>query len=215
MVDETGLALKNRFGAVLARAMRGAVAIERHGRVVAYLVPASEYAGPAAEFPADFGRAQEERLLALCASGDLDPALWRQHGPAFFMAGLATMLASARGFPREPLLALARKLYPGMADAATFARWLERSPVRATGWKSPTPTPRARRGCCTSTRNITSASRWCTRTRTTTRSRSTCRASRACRSRSGSSRRLTWRPPSSRASPITTRKTFAPSRAPG
>jgi len=47
------------------------------------------------------------------------------------MAGLATMLASARGFPRGGLLDLARELHPGMADAGTFARWLERSPVRA------------------------------------------------------------------------------------
>ena len=127
---------KNRFGAVLERALRGAVAIERHGRVVAYLVPARDYAGPGGagagpEFPDRFGRAEEERLLELCASGRLDPDRWRQHGPAFFMAGLATMLASARGFPRQRLLELAHGLYPGMADAGTFARWLERSPVHA------------------------------------------------------------------------------------
>lgn len=126
--------VKNRFGAVLEQAMHGAVAIERHGRVVAYLVPARDYAGPAdagAEFPAGFGRAEEARLLDLCASGRLEPALWRRHGPAFFMAGLATMLASARGFPREALLGLARELYPGMADTSTFARWLAGSPLRA------------------------------------------------------------------------------------
>ena len=126
--------VKNRFGAVLEQAMHGAVAIERHGRVVAYLVPARDYAGPAeatAEFPGRFGRTEEERLLDLCASGRLEPRLWRQHGAAFFMAGLATMLASARGFPREQLLGLARELYPGMADAGTFARWLEGSPLRA------------------------------------------------------------------------------------
>ena len=128
---------KNRFGQVLEQAMHGAVAIERHGRVVAYLVPARDYAGPAAgggaapEIPERFGRAEEERLLELCASGSLDPESWRRHGSPFFMAGLATMLASARGFPRERLLALARDLYLGMADAGTFARWLERSPLRA------------------------------------------------------------------------------------
>ena len=126
--------VKNRFGAVLEQAMHGAVAIERYGRVVAYLVPARDYAGPAqatAEFPGRFGRTEEERLLDLCASGRLEARLWREHGPAFFMAGLATMLASARGFPREQLLGLARELYPGMADAGTFARWLEGSPLRA------------------------------------------------------------------------------------
>ena len=124
---------KNRFGQVLEQAMHGAVAIERHGRVVAYVVPARDYAGPGAghEMPMRYGRAVEEGLLAFCASGRLEADLWRQQGSPFFMAGLATMLASARGFPRERLLALARELYPGMADAATFARWLERSPVRA------------------------------------------------------------------------------------
>lgn len=128
---------KNRFGEVLEQAMHGAVAIERHGRVVAYLVPARDYAGPSAggvatpEMPERFGRAEEERLLALCGSGSLEAGAWRRHGPSFFMAGLATMLASARGFPRAKLLALARELYPGMVDAGTFARWLERSPLRA------------------------------------------------------------------------------------
>ena len=39
---------KNRFGRVLEQAMQGTVAIERHGRVVAYLVPARDYAGPPA-----------------------------------------------------------------------------------------------------------------------------------------------------------------------
>jgi hypothetical protein len=81
--------------------------------------------------PERFGREEEERLLALCASGRMDADAWRHHGPAFFMAGLATLLASARGFPREKFLALARELYPGMADAGTFGRWLERSPLRA------------------------------------------------------------------------------------
>lgn len=125
---------KNRFGQVLEQAMHGAVAIERHGRVVAYVVPARDYAGPsgaATAMPEHHGRAEEERLLALCASGRLEAGLWRQHGSPFFMAGLATMLASARGLPRERLLGLARELYAGMADAGTFARWLERSPVRA------------------------------------------------------------------------------------
>ena len=128
---------KNRFGHVLEQALHGAVAIERHGRVVAYVVPARDYAGEAAgaaavpEFPNRFGRAEEERLLALCASGKLDAELWRKYGPSFFMAGLATMLASARGFPRARLLGLARELFPGMADSGTFARWLEGSPVRA------------------------------------------------------------------------------------
>jgi hypothetical protein len=43
-------------------------------------------------FPAQLDREYEERLLDLCASGDLEPTRWRRSGPAFFMAGLAVML---------------------------------------------------------------------------------------------------------------------------
>src|ERR1700743_1863751 len=42
------------------------------------------------EVPRDF----ERQLLTLCARTKLDPAAWSAAGPAFFMAGLAVMLAS-------------------------------------------------------------------------------------------------------------------------
>jgi len=81
-------------------------------------------------FPARLERAYEDRLLELCASGDLNPERWASAGPRFFMAGLAVMLASARRSDRRELLALAERLHPGASDVAVFDRWLERSPLR-------------------------------------------------------------------------------------
>jgi hypothetical protein len=52
------------------------------------------------------------------------------------MAGLAVMLASARGSDRRGLLALAERLHPGASEVAVFERWLERSPVRPTRFLS-------------------------------------------------------------------------------
>lgn len=74
-------------------------------------------------------RADEERLLDLCASGELDPAVWRAHGEAFFMGGLAMMLASARGFDRGRYMALAESLHPGMSYPEVFQLWLDRTPL--------------------------------------------------------------------------------------
>jgi hypothetical protein len=81
-------------------------------------------------FPAKFGREYEEQLLDLCISGDLQPARWRPHGPAFFMAGLAVMAASVPEFDRRSLLDLAESLHAGSSQVGVFALWLERSPVR-------------------------------------------------------------------------------------
>lgn len=81
-------------------------------------------------FPGDVDRAYEERLLELCASGDVDPAPWRGLGPPFFMAGLAVMLASSGHGGRGALLGLAERLHPGASETAVFNRWLEGSPLR-------------------------------------------------------------------------------------
>jgi hypothetical protein len=91
--------------------------------------------GPAAltadgHVPASVDRDYEARLLDLCASRTLDPAAWRAAGPAFFMAGLAVMLAGVRGFDRSRHLALAEALHPGGSAPEVFARWLARSPLR-------------------------------------------------------------------------------------
>ena len=87
-------------------------------------------AAPGQHWPAGFDREAESRLLDLAASRDVDPVAWRSHGPAFFMAGLAVMLASAKGFAREPLLRLAETLHPGSSSPEAFAAWLAQSPVR-------------------------------------------------------------------------------------
>lgn len=81
--------------------------------------------------PASFGRAEEGALLEFCAAGDLRRESWAAMGPAFFMAGLATLLASARGFDRRRYLALAESLHPGITLPEAFGAWLERSPLRA------------------------------------------------------------------------------------
>jgi hypothetical protein len=92
-------------------------------------VPASVQGGE--HMPGAFGREYEDDLLDLCASGNVDPDVWRAHGPAFFMGGLAVVLASARGFDRERYLRLAETLHPGISVAEVFAIWLQRSPLRA------------------------------------------------------------------------------------
>jgi hypothetical protein len=93
--------------------------------------------------PGTFGREYEDDLLDLCASGDVDPNVWRAHGPSFFMGGLAVLLASARGFERERYLRLAEALHPGISTPEVFAMWLKRSPLRAARFL---PMARRRRG---------------------------------------------------------------------
>src|ERR1700682_6128070 len=109
--------LKNRLGPVLARAALSPIAVVRHGRVVAYLVPA-EAPRPARTGAAfstrPLSRAEEERLVALCASGDLRPSRWLRAGDPELLAGIAAMLASERGSDRARLLSLAERLHPGM-----------------------------------------------------------------------------------------------------
>lgn len=127
--------LKNRLGAVLARAALGPVAIQRHGRVVALLVPppAAKNRKPATleTRPPRWNRRVEERVVELCARGDFRPSRWLRAGDAQTLAGVATMLASENGFDRTRMLALAERLHPGMTTPATFNRWLAHTPVQA------------------------------------------------------------------------------------
>jgi hypothetical protein len=80
--------------------------------------------------PARFDREFEQMLLDLVAAGDLDPAAWRAAGPAYFMGGLAVLLASVRGADRERLLGLAETLHPGISTPEVFAAWLKASPLQ-------------------------------------------------------------------------------------
>ena len=91
-------------------------------------VPATTQGGE--HLPESFGRDYEDKLLDLCASGNIDPDAWRAHRPGFFMGGLAVVLASARGFERERYLRLAEILHPGVSTPEVFAMWLKRSPLR-------------------------------------------------------------------------------------
>ena len=132
--------LKNRLGEVLREAALGPVAIERHGKVVAWLVPPRQEvsAVPAgvrvdrarrAGADETYGRAEEERLLTLCTSGDFRPSRWSRAGPPERMAGVAAMLGSMPGFDNVRMLALAERLHPGMSRPEVLGKWLAKSPV--------------------------------------------------------------------------------------
>ena len=132
-VDATHL--KNQLGAVLEQAMLEPVAVARHGRIVAYLVPAL----PDREKKPDrtavpgrtWNRRDEERVLDLCAGGDFRPSRWQRAGDPRTLGGVAAMLASVDGFDRQRMLALAERLSPGMSTAAGLTRWLAGAPVQA------------------------------------------------------------------------------------
>lgn len=127
--------LKNALGQVLAKARLGPVAILRHGRVVAYLSPPTGQPKSRRSRKgggrASLGRAEEERLVRLCASGDLRPSRWLRAGDPQTLAGVAVMLASQPGSDRVRLLNLAERLDPGMTEPERFGDWLERAPVKA------------------------------------------------------------------------------------
>ena len=93
-------------------------------------IGAEPAATPDGHFPRELSRDYEHRLLALCASRELDLGEWAAAGPAFFMAGVAVMLASNAAADRRGLLALAESLHPGATEVPVFARWLKRSPLR-------------------------------------------------------------------------------------
>jgi hypothetical protein len=82
------------------------------------------------ELPPNYGRDEEETLLDLCCGPTLDLRAWRSAGPRYFMAGVAMLLACARGMDRETLAMLAEALYPGMSSPEVFGAWLKQSPVR-------------------------------------------------------------------------------------
>jgi hypothetical protein len=93
------------------------------------VVPVSTPQG-SGPFPDRFDREYEASILSICASGTLDTAAWRILGPSFFMAGVAMMLASARGFDRTSYLHLAEALHPGISHPDIFNGWLARSPLQ-------------------------------------------------------------------------------------
>lgn len=124
--------LKNHLGAVLRDAASMPVAIEKHGEVVAWLVPSQSAARTLrTSKKMTWGREQEERLLQLCADGDFRPSRWARAGDRQTLAGAAAMLASARGFDAPRMLALAERLSPGMSQPVTLSSWLATAPLHA------------------------------------------------------------------------------------
>lgn len=70
-------------------------------------------------------RDEEERISNFIVSRSLDSREWLRHGDAFFMAGLAVLLASLESFDRRAYLQLAEALYPGASTPETFQVWLD------------------------------------------------------------------------------------------
>lgn len=103
---------------------------EAIGASLSVTIGAEPATTPDGHFPRELSRDYEHRLLTLCASRKLDLGEWAAAGPAFFMAGLAVMLASNADADRRGLLALAETLHPGATEVPVFARWLKRSPLR-------------------------------------------------------------------------------------
>lgn len=68
-------------------------------------------------------------MLALCAAAP-DLKTWRRAGAPRFLAGMALMLASVRGFDRPRYLALAEKLDPSVLTVAAFEAWLKENPYK-------------------------------------------------------------------------------------
>ena len=90
---------------------------------------AKSAASPDGLWPSKVNRALEAQLVQLAATRSTQPDEWRQFGPAFFLAGLAVMLASVGGFDRTKFLELAEALHPGAAEPRVFARWLAETPL--------------------------------------------------------------------------------------
>lgn len=100
------------------------------GSVVGLRMHAVPIATPA--LPAVFGRAEEEALLDLCASGSADVRRWLAGGPRWFMAGVAMLMARGTGPERQAMVLLAEALSPGMSTVESFSQWLLLSPVKPT-----------------------------------------------------------------------------------
>jgi len=83
-------------------------------------------------FPRAVDRLYEQKLVALAASAERAPEVWRAHGPAFFMGGLAVLAAGAQGIgmDRNRLLDLGERLHPGISEPQVFQRWLDATPLK-------------------------------------------------------------------------------------
>ncbi len=81
-------------------------------------------------FPQRLDRDDEERGLALAASGKRERERVRAAGPPVCTARGAEALDSVRAGDRHALLNLAETLHPGSSTPEVFQLWLDRSPVK-------------------------------------------------------------------------------------
>lgn len=119
--------LRRRSDCNLSTLARLASALDHDWQLVAR---AAEPLSEDGHFPARWTRETEARLLALCVAGESTPDRWRAAGPAFFMAGLAVLLAGSGVVPRRRYLELAEQLHPGITEPRSFQHWLSRSPLQ-------------------------------------------------------------------------------------
>ena len=113
----------------LSRLKRAASCDLRTLAALAHAVGYSLTAAPAHGTPSGTPSG-DPRAVHLPAVFDLDPAAWRALGPAYFMGGLAVLVAGVRGADRGPLLELAETLHPGVSTPEAFGAWLDASPLQ-------------------------------------------------------------------------------------
>lgn len=101
----------NRHDAFAKLLLAAATALELRGHAFAAM-------------PAD--RDTEVLLARLCAHMPPDATLWRAHGDAQFLAGLAVLLAGHAGYDRTGYLALAESLYPGASTLEQYEVWYQK-----------------------------------------------------------------------------------------
>ncbi len=118
----------SRFGTRLSCDSRTLWALAEGAGCSLVAVPTAARAG--GEGAVAYDRDVESSLLDLCASGNMDPVVWRAHASGFFMGGLAALLAGAGGFDRERYLRLAESLHVGVTTPEVFGLWLRQSPLR-------------------------------------------------------------------------------------
>jgi len=80
-------------------------------------------------FPDGLDPDEEAKLIELVLSGNRNCADWLMHGPRFFMAGMAVLLAGLPQFEHQPLLELAEEIQPQSSDASLFRLWTQRCPL--------------------------------------------------------------------------------------
>lgn len=120
---------KETLSRTRSRATCDLATLDRLARAVGRAVDVRPTPSPDGLWPASVDRALEQALVDLAATHSTRFDDWRNHGPPFFLAGLAVTLASVTGFERADYLALAETLHPGAAEPRVYERWLAETPL--------------------------------------------------------------------------------------